>query len=190
MSESQCPSGFFSLFHSMKKQPLVLWEKKVRNGRVKRVRDEDLFSHALELLAPKSARACISCPSDPEQTLNVALPVLNMTVKNLHKNFAFEVQIIDSRHVKRRFRVATYHAQSEVKPFICKLPLTLEDGWNQITFPLQDFTHRCYGTNYVQTLRIQIYANCRLRRVFFSDRVCTELELPMDFKLNYVPLSK
>jgi hypothetical protein len=35
----------------------------------------------------------------------------------------------------------------------------------QIQVNLCDFTRRAYGTNYVETTRIQIHANCRLRRV-------------------------
>ncbi len=33
----------------------------------------------------------------------------------------------------------------------------------QIQFNLSDFTRRAYGTNYVETLRVQIHANCRIR---------------------------
>lgn len=34
---------------------------------------------------------------------------------------------------------------------------------------------------------IQIHANCRLRRVYFADRLYTEEELPAEFKL-YLPI--
>ena len=27
------------------------------------------------------------------------------------------------------------------------------------------------GTNYIETLRVQIHANCRIRRIYFSDRL-------------------
>ena len=63
----------------------------------------------------------------------------------------------------------------------------LDDGWNQIQFNLADFTRRAYGTNYVETLRVQIHANCRIRRVYFSDRLYSEDELPAEFKL-YLPV--
>ena len=63
-----------------------------------------------------------------------------------------------------------------------------DDGWNQIQFNLADFTRRAYGTNYVETLRVQIHANCRIRRVYFSDRLYSEDELPAEFKL-YLPVS-
>ena len=67
------------------------------------------------------------------------------------------------------------------------MPMRLDDGWNQIQFNLADFTRRAYGTNYVETLRVQIHANCRIRRVYFSDRLYSEDELPAEFKL-YLPV--
>lgn len=48
-----------------------------------------------------------------------------------------------------------------MKPFICTMPMRLDDGWNQIQFNLLDFTRRAYGTNYIETLRVQV----RNRRV-------------------------
>lgn len=62
-------------------------------------------------------------------------------------------------------------------------------GWNQIQFNLSDFTRRAYGTNYIETLRVQIHANCRIRRIYFSDRLYSEEELPPEFKL-FLPITK
>lgn len=78
-------------------------------------------------------------------------------------------------------------ATTRVKPFICTMPLRLEDGWNNIQLNLTDLTRRAYGTNYVETLRLQVHANCRLRRIYFSDRLYSEEELPPEFKL-YLPM--
>jgi len=63
------------------------------------------------------------------------------------------------------------------------MPMRLDEGWNQIQFNLSDFTRRAYGTNYIETLRVQIHANCRIRRIYFSDRLYGEEELPAEFKL-------
>lgn len=38
------------------------------------------------------------------------------------------------------------------------MPMRLDDGWNQIQFNLSDFTRRAYGTNYIETLRVQVPA--------------------------------
>jgi len=36
------------------------------------------------------------------------------------------------------------------------LPMRLDAGWNQIQFNLSDFARRAYGTNYIETHRIQV----------------------------------
>lgn len=120
--------------------------------------------------------------------------------------------MLDDKNVRRRFRASNYQSTTRVKPFICTMPMRLDDGWNQIQFNLSDFTRRAYGTNYIETLRVQvsapwrliyvshicciftiyvflsqIHANCRIRRVYFSDRLYSEDELPAEFKL-YVPV--
>ena len=58
----------------------------------------------------------------------------------------------------------------------------------EIGFNLSDFTRRAYGTNYVETQRLTINANCRLRRIYFADRLYSEDELPPEFKL-YLPIT-
>lgn len=47
-------------------------------------------------------------------------------------------------------------AVTRVKPYICTMPLRLEEGWNTVHFNLADYTRRAYGTNYVETLRVQV----------------------------------
>ena len=131
-----------------------------------------------------------------------------------------------------------------MKPFICTMPMRLDEGWNQIQFNLADFTRRAYptcleseeresrrvrvrgpseewqmfsflssfwvffpfplflsllldfllipkryGTNYIETLSVQIHANCRIRRIYFSDRLYSEDELPAEYKL-FLPVQK
>lgn len=92
---------------------------------------------------------------------------------------------------------------TRVQPFVCSMPMRLDDGWNQVQFNLADFTRRAYGartvhppstttctgTNYLETLRVTIHASCRVRRIYFCDRLYTEDELPLDFKL-FLPLSR
>lgn len=63
------------------------------------------------------------------------------------------------------------------------MPLRLETGWNHIQFDLADFVQKVYGTNYEETIRIEVHANCRLRRIFFTDKAYRQEELPVEFKL-------
>merc|ERR1719379_619716 len=131
----------------------------------------------------------ISCPVSPQKTLGIKLPFLVMIIKNVKKYFTFEVQVKDDKGVRRRFRASNYQSTTRVKPFICTMPMRLDEGWNQIQFNLSDFTRRVYGTNYIEALRVQLHANCRIRRIYFSDRLYSEEELPPEFKL-FLPVAK
>ncbi|RYR32461.1 hypothetical protein Ahy_A10g047027 isoform B [Arachis hypogaea] len=172
----------------------------VVNGHIKRPQDEDIQSNVLEIVGSNIQSTYITCPADPAATLGIKLPFLVMIVKNLKKYFTFEIQILDDKNVRRRFRASNFQvcipsdelfcmlqAVTRVKPYICTMPLRMDDGWNQIQLNLADFTKRAYGTNYMETLRVQVHANCRLRRIYFSDRLYSEEELPPEFKL-YLPM--
>merc|ERR1719350_1146724 len=131
----------------------------------------------------------ITCPAEASKTLGIKLPFLVMIIKNLKKYFTFEVTVLDDKDVRRRFRASNYQSTTRVKPFICTMPMRLDEGWNQIQFNLSDFTRRAYGTNYIETLRVQVHANARIRRIYFSDRLYSEDELPPEFKL-FLPIQK
>merc|ERR1712226_1000929 len=125
----------------------------------------------------------ISAPADPKQTLGIKLPYLVMIIKNMKKYFTFEVQVLDDRNIRRRFRASNYQSATRVKPFICTMPMRLDEGWNQIQFNLDNFTSRAYQTVYIETLRVQIHASCRIRKIFFSNRLYSDEELPPEFKI-------
>ncbi|XP_017347283.1 upf0468 protein c16orf80-like protein isoform X3 [Ictalurus punctatus] len=124
MFKNTFQSGFLSILYSIGSQPLQIWDKKVRNGHIKRITDIDIQSLVLEVEGTNVSTTYITCPADPKKTLGIKLPFLVMIIKNLKKYFTFEVQI---------------------------------------------------------------HANCRIRRVYFSDRLYSEDELPAEFKL-YLPV--
>merc|ERR1712139_296550 len=182
-------------------KPLQIWGQCVKNGHIKRLTDDDIQSSVLEISGTNVSTTYIQCPkqADPatgkkyrskkKATLGIKLPFLVMIIKNLKKYFTFEVMGLDDKNINRRFRASNYQSTTRVKPFICTMPMRLDDGWNQIQFNLSDFTRRAYGTNCIETLRVQIHANCRIRRIYFSDRLYSEDELPAEFKL-YLPVQK
>lgn len=146
----------------------------VHDGHIKRVTDEDIQSSVLEIAGTNVSTSYITCPSDPAKTLGIKLPFLVMIVKNLNKYFTFEVQVLDDKNVRRRFRASNYQVQAvgagreawssaadstslwwspkhskapqapnsccptplqsttRVKPFICTMPMRLDEGWNQV----------------------------------------------------------
>eukprot|EP00948_MAST-09A_sp_MAST-9A-sp1_P002042 g2042.t1 len=180
---------FYITYEYHRSKPLRIWQKNVKTGHIKRLTDGDIQSSVLEVVGHNVSVCYITCPREKNKTLGIKLPFLVMIIKNLKKYFTFEVTVLDDKNVRRRFRASNYQQTTRVKPFICTMPMRLDQGWNQIQFNLSDFTRRAYGTNYIETLRVQIHANCRIRRIYFSDRLYSEDELPGEFKL-FLPVER
>ena len=84
----------------------------MENGHIKRITDGDIQSSVLEVASANVATTYITCPADPEKTLGIKLPFLVMIIKNLNRYFSFEVQVLDDKNVRRRFRASNYQVQS------------------------------------------------------------------------------
>ncbi|CDI79535.1 GA14331, related [Eimeria acervulina] len=103
-------SGYISILNSVGSHPLQLWaQREGPGGWVLKKGDKELGTPAIELrgLVP-SCHVC--CPPDPQKELSISLPVLVLIVKNINKLFSFEVQILDNKKTKRRFRVSNFQA--------------------------------------------------------------------------------
>ncbi|EOY22246.1 Uncharacterized protein TCM_014470 isoform 2, partial [Theobroma cacao] len=108
MFKNTFQSGFLSILYSLGSKPLQIWDKEVVNGHVKRPHDEDIQSNVLEIIGSNVQSTYITCPVDPAATLGIKLPFLVMIVKNLKKYFTFEIQILDDKNVRRRFRASNF----------------------------------------------------------------------------------
>ncbi|XP_018360161.1 PREDICTED: cilia- and flagella-associated protein 20-like [Trachymyrmex cornetzi] len=181
--------GFLSILYSCGSSPLELWDMHVKNGYIRRITDEEIKSLALEIAGTNVATTYIYCPAYPKKELGIKLPFLIIIIKNMKKYFTFEITILDDKNMHRRFRVSNFQSMTRIRPFSTSMPIGLSGGWNQIQFNLSDFTQRAYGTNYIETTRMQIHANCRIRRVYFADRLYSEDEMPEEFKL-FLPMHR
>ncbi|KAF9424910.1 hypothetical protein HW555_000211, partial [Spodoptera exigua] len=142
--------------------PLAIWDMEVQNGHIKRLTDNEVNSIVLEIVSTNVATTYITCPKN-NQILGIKLPFLVMIVKNLKRYFSFEITILDDKNMRRRFRISNFQSTTKIKPFCTSMPIGLAGGWNQIQFNLADFTRRAYGTQFIETLRVQVHANARLR---------------------------
>ena len=97
MFKNTFQSGFLSILYSLGSKPLQIWGKKVRNGHIKRITDNDLHSSVLEVEGSNVSTIYIACPADPKKTLGIKLTFLVLIVKNLKKYFTFEVQVWNSQ---------------------------------------------------------------------------------------------
>ena len=83
-------SGFLSILYSIGSKPLQIWDKKVRNGHIKRITDPDIQSSVLEIMGTNVSTTFIQCPADPKKTLGIKLPFLVMIIKNVSSVNIFE----------------------------------------------------------------------------------------------------
>lgn len=90
--------------------------------------------------------------------MNLIATLAYLQVKNLKRYFTFEVTILDDKNVRRRFRASNYQSATRVKPFICTMPMRLDEGWNQIQFNLAEFTRRAYGERQCRAVPIDSIA--------------------------------
>ncbi len=86
----------------------------MENGHIKRLTDSDIQSSVLEIASVNVNNTYIACPNDPTKTLGIKLPFLVMIIKNLKKYFSFEVQVLDDKNVRRRFRASNFQVTSSL----------------------------------------------------------------------------
>ena len=59
--------------------------------------------------------------------------------------------------------------------------MKLVKGWNYIYINLEKEIKEAYNTEFKEVLTFKIFANCRLRQVFFSERPMLDRDLPQEF---------
>lgn len=175
--------GFVSIFNSVGSNPLAIWNSQISDGTCRRLTDEDINSSAFELASTNASTTFITAPAKPHESLAIKLPFIVLLVKNMNKYFTFEIQIMDDSNFLRRFRLSNFQSKTRVNMFSAQMPLALQPGWNVVQINLADFTRRAYGTNYIETVRVQINANVRVRRVYFADRLYEEYDKPDEYQL-------
>lgn len=89
MFKNTFQSGFLSILYSIGSKPLQIWDKKVRNGHIKRITDNDIQSLVLEVIGSNVSTTYITCPADPKVSFpefSVVVLVKMMTVVLLGKH--------------------------------------------------------------------------------------------------------
>lgn len=175
--------GFLTVFYAIGRSPLKYWKCQIRDGHCKRVVDEDLNSMSLEIMGPNVSTCLIATPIPPYRSLGIKMPFVTIIMKNLQKYCTFEIEVRDHENQLRRFQASNFIPHTRTNMFITTMPLRLDTGWNKIEINLADFTHRAYGTRYVETVSIRINANVRLRRIYFSDQLYSEDDKPREYRL-------
>jgi len=88
------------------------------DGTVERVTDEDLKSLVLDMRGANLATTSIRCPkrANPQSSLGISLSYLVVLMKKMGEEpFSLEVQVLDSKNTKRRFRASTFQVRSSTR---------------------------------------------------------------------------
>ena len=152
---------------------------------IERIIDEDLRSSVIDLRG-NLATTCVQCPKKqlgPLKSLGITLPHLVFLIKNMGEPCSIEVQVMDTKNERRRFRASTFQKTVKTNAKITAMPLKLSDGWNHVQFNLDEFLYKWYSSRYKETVQIQVHATCRLRRIYFTEHLLREEDLPPEFRL-------
>lgn len=183
MYQNAFQGRFISVFYSKGSKPLSSWDTNIKNGYIKRVTDFEINSLALEIKSTNVMNTFITCPNPRFKSLGIKLPFLCLIIKNLNHFFSLEVQVMDSSNTKRRLRFSNYNTCCKITTFLSTFPICLNAGWNEMKIDLADFVFKSYGSLYRETVYIKVHASCRLRRIFFSDKLYDNADLPAEYKL-------
>ncbi|KAF0720749.1 cilia- and flagella-associated protein 20-like, partial [Aphis craccivora] len=152
-------------------------------GETQQIQDDVIKSNVFQLQSPNVNACCIACPVDPKDSLGIQLPFVTLLVKNLSRLFTFEITILDSEKIRRRVRVSSYHTSTKLSTFMIAMPICMTEGWNQLNLNLAAITSYSFKTTYMETVRVQVHANCRLRRIYFSDQLYRDDQLPNAYRM-------
>ncbi|XP_050528132.1 uncharacterized protein LOC126898235 [Daktulosphaira vitifoliae] len=159
-----------------------------RHGDVRFIQDEETKSKVLLITAINVATCYITTPKSPTGSLGIRLPIFVMIIENLNQYLSFVITILDDMNIRRRFRFCNYVKDSKIDIYSYSAPLCLNRDWNQLIFDLEKFTENVFQTKYFQTIRIQIHANCKLRRIYFCDKVYDDNSLPKEYRVNFAKI--
>lgn len=105
-------------------------------------------------------------------------------VRSNCSHFHVYIQILDSENIRRRLRASNYHTIKKQSTFMITMPFCMNEGWNQLNMNLAEITSDSFKTTYVETVRVQVHANCRLRRIYFSDLLYKDDQLPNAYRMH------
>lgn len=116
----------------------------------------------------------------------------------------------DDKNIQRQIILTSFTKKTKAMMYSGCVQFKLSPSWEHININLANATSALFGTKYVETVRIkvsakfsgenralihvhtnsryfglflQIHANCRIRSVYFADRLYTYEELPNDYKV-------
>ncbi len=120
----------------------------------------------------------------------VKLPFLSLHIKDVGRFLMVEVTLLDSLSGElRRLELSNKQSVIRVNLTYASLPLTLVSGWNLVRLDLAAMARAAFGANYAGTTDVTIHGVCRIAKVFFSEKLHEDAELPLFLRAIPLPIS-
>ncbi|KAL7297260.1 hypothetical protein TKK_0009661 [Trichogramma kaykai] len=181
--------SYLGLFYSVSDKPLEYWSKeKSKTGSIKRILDEELNENVLEIQDVEETnrqKTWITCPPNTNQLLALPLPVVVLVVKTTLPHFSFFLQLVDKDRTKHVMHFTTVEEKKTLYKAIPKIHVHLEPGWNRLEV---DFNHlsKIFQVQFIAITRLKICANCRIRRIYLTDKHYNEDDMPHELYQGFL----
>jgi len=141
----------------------------------------NVFDEFVELLALKDELR-LTFPESETQSIASPLPILNLYLEHILRFFS--IQIIVQAKVNNKFEDKLLHFTNHsttvrILPNEAVVPIVPIEGWNRLCIDLAHTTQRLWtDAKFDSVVSVTVTANCRLKRIFLSDRQRKNEELP------------
>eukprot|EP01083_Nonionella_stella_P178773 632588_1 len=158
-----------------------------KNGRsassIRIINDAEVASPVVTLESNEFEKTCIVFPDNSHSFIGTPYPFLVMQIKNMNKYMGFEITISDETKKQRTFWSTNKQSLTRLMDDKCSLPLKLDEGWNIIVIDLESLCKRVFNSRYKYCNNIKLFANCRVRRIYFSKDLYQEDDIPEQYKI-------
>jgi len=158
-------------------------ENRRSSSSIKIINDAEVASPVVSLESNEFDKTWISFPDNKNKFIGTPYSFIIMQVKT-DKYMGFEINISDENDKQKIFQCTNKQSLARLIENKCSLPLKLDNGeWNIIIIDLQSLTKKVFNTKYKHCNRIKIFANTRVRRIYFAKDLYQEHQLPEQYKI-------
>ncbi|XP_024937163.1 uncharacterized protein LOC107263132 isoform X2 [Cephus cinctus] len=101
-------------------------------------------------------------------------------MKSTNGQWRIQLQIKDTDGIRHHFCFSSTSIENNMNiraPVICRVQVKLQSGWNKLELDLGQLTRSTFHSVYEATQKLEISANCRLRRIYFLDKHYEDSEI-------------
>ena len=154
-----------------------------KDGILQLVKDHEINSYCSEIQCKGHHKDTFISFPDKDSYIGTELPLLICYIKNISQKCSISFEVTDKDNNILIFHTSNAQSIAKLTKNTCSFPLHLKIGWNKLCFDLNDLCQRVFDTKYAYANTIKVYANCRIRNIYFTDRKYKDQDLPKSLKV-------